>query len=72
MKHYTSVLCLYCDILITTYSLRLHEINLTYQNKHFIIKTLVKNLKVCRYAKYPCFELKHVLKLVIYGYDTSK
>ena len=58
MKHYTNVLCLYCDILITTYSHRLHEMNLKYQNKDFIIKTLFKNLKVCRYAKYSGFELK--------------
>lgn len=58
MKHCTSVLCLYCDILITTYSHRLHEMNLKYQNKYFIIETLFGNLKVCRYAKYPGFELK--------------
>ena len=58
MKHYTSVLCLYCDILITTYSHRLHEMNLKYQNKYCIIKTLFRNLKVCRYANYSGFELK--------------
>ena len=58
MKHYTSVLCLYCDIVITTYSHRLHEMNLKYQKKYFIIKTLFRNFKVFRYAKYLGFELK--------------
>ena len=57
MKHYTSVLCLYCDVLITTYSHRLHEMNLKYQNK-YCIKTLFRNLKVCRYANSLGFELK--------------
>ena len=29
-----------------------------YQNKYFTIKILYRNLEVCKYAKYPGFELK--------------
>ena len=42
MKHYTSVLCLYCDLLITTYSHRLHEMNLKYQNKILYNKDIIQ------------------------------
>ena len=37
-----------------------------YQNKYFTMKILYRNLEVCRYAKYPGFELKTIMYLNLY------